>query len=180
MTDDVNDPAFQELLIRWYEFAVFSAVFRMHGDRGPYNIPALDNRDFGGGYLHTGQPNELWSYGEENYRIMKKYYDIRQSMIPYIETLYQEAHENGSPLIRTMFYEFPEDAKSWEVTDQYMFGAKYLVAPVLEAGAVKRNVYLPPLKEGRWKDTRDGKMYEGGQTIVADAPLDSMPVFERA
>ena len=55
MTDDVNDPDFQQLLIRWYEFAVYSAVLRMHGDRGPYNIPMLDDRDFGGGCLHTGQ-----------------------------------------------------------------------------------------------------------------------------
>ena len=60
MTDDVNDPDFRQLLIRWYQFAVYSAVFRMHGDRGPYNIPPLDTRDWGGGYLHTGQPNELW------------------------------------------------------------------------------------------------------------------------
>lgn len=59
------------------------------------------------GYLYTGQSNELWSYGEENYRIMKKYYDIRISMHDYIKQLYDEASENGSPLIRTMFYEFP-------------------------------------------------------------------------
>ena len=91
MTDDVNDPDFQQLLIRWYEFAVYSAVLRMHGDRGPYNIPPLDTRDWGGGYLHTGQPNELWSYGEENYRIMKKYYDIRIEMHDYIKQLYEEA-----------------------------------------------------------------------------------------
>ena len=111
MTDDVNDPDFQQLLIRWYEFAVYSAVLRMHGDRGPHNIPPLDDRDFGGGYLYTGQSNELWSYGEENYRIMKKYYDIRISMHDYIKQLYDEASENGSPLIRTMFYEFPDDKK---------------------------------------------------------------------
>ena len=86
MTDDVNDPDFQQLLIRWYEFAVYSAVLRMHGDRGPHNIPPLDDRDFGGGYLYTGQSNELWSYGEENYRIMKKYYDIRISMHDYINS----------------------------------------------------------------------------------------------
>ncbi len=105
MTDDVNNPDFRQLLIRWYEFAVYSAVFRMHGDRGPYNIPPLDDRDWGGGYLHTGQPNELWSYGEENYRIMKKYYDIRIGMHDYIKGLFAEASENGAPLIRTMFFE---------------------------------------------------------------------------
>ena len=122
MTDDVNDPDFQQLLIRWYEFAVYSAVLRMHGDRGPYNIPILDDRDFGGGCLHTGQPNELWSYGEENYKIMKKYYDIRIEMHDYI----------------------------------------------------KKTV-----RRGIRERTRDGKVYEGGQTIHADAPIDSIPVFKR-
>ena len=176
MTDDVNDPDFQQLLIRWYEFAVYSAVLRMHGDRGPYNIPPLDTRDWGGGYLHTGQPNELWSYGEENYRIMKKYYDIRIEMHDYIKQLYEEASSNGSPLIRTMFYEFPEDSKCWELQDQYMFGSDYLVAPIFHLNQFERDVYLPA---GKWEDTRDGKVYDGGQTITADAPLDSMPVFKR-
>ena len=176
MTDDVNDPDFQQLLIRWYEFAVYSAVFRMHGDRGPHNIPPLDDRDFGGGYLYTGQSNELWSYGEENYRIMKKYYDIRISMHDYIKQLYDEASENGSPLIRTMFYEFPDDKKCWELQEQYMFGSEYLVAPIFHLNEFEREVYLP---EGRWEDTRDGKVYEGGQTIRAAAPIDSIPVFKK-
>ena len=176
MTDDVNDPDFQQLLIRWYEFAVYTAVFRMHGDRGPHNIPPLDDRDFGGGYLYTGQSNELWSYGEENYQIMKKYYDIRIRMHDYIKQLYDEASENGSPLIRTMFYEFPDDKKCWELQDQYMFGSEYLVAPIFHLNEFKREVYLP---EGRWEDTRDGKVYEGGQTIRAAAPIDSIPVFKK-
>ena len=176
MTDDVNDPEFRELLIRWYQFAVFSAVLRMHGDRGPYNIPPLDERDWGGGYLHTGQPNELWSYGEENYRIMRKYYDIRISMQEYIRSLYRDAHETGAPLIRTMFFEFPEDEKCWELQDQYMFGDRYLVAPVLEYGARERPVYLPA---GSWKDVNSGIIIPGGQTVRAEAPLDRIPVFEK-
>ena len=176
MTDDVNDPDFQQLLIRWYEFAVYSAVLRMHGDRGPYNIPPLDDRDWGGGYLHTGQPNELWSYGEENYRIMRKYLDIRWGMHDYIKGLYREASENGSPLIRTMFYEFPEDERCWELQDQYMFGDRYLVAPILRLNQFERDVYLPV---GAWRDTRDGKEYQGGQVVHAMAPIDSIPVFER-
>ncbi len=176
MTDDVNDPDFRELLIRWYQFAVYSAVFRMHGDRGLYNIPPLDNRDWGGGYLHTGQPNELWSYGEENYRIMKKYYDIRIGMHDYIKKLYEEAHENGSPLIRAMFYEFPDDERCWELQDQYMFGDRYLVAPVVRLGDVTREVYLPA---GKWKLTSDGTVFDGEKTVTVDAPLDYMPVFEK-
>ena len=176
MTDDVNDPSFRELLIRWYQFAVYSAVLRMHGDRGPYNIPPLDNRERGGGYLHTGQPNELWSYGEENYRIMRKYYDVRISLRDYISELYREAHLTGAPLIRTMFFEFPEDEKSWTLQDQYMFGSKYLVAPVLELHQRERDVWLP---EGSWKDVNSGEIIEGKRVIRAAAPLDVIPVYEK-
>ena len=177
MTDDVNDPDFRQLLIRWYEFAVYSAVLRMHGDRGPYNIPPLDDRDFGGGYLHTGQPNELWSYGEDNYKIMKKYYDIRISMHDYIKSLYEEASTDGSPLIRTMFYEFPKDEKCWELDDQYMFGSKYLAAPIFELNRFEREVYLPI--GAKWKLTSTGETFDGGQSVKVDAPIDYMPVFER-
>ena len=176
MTDDVNDPDFRQLLIRWYQFAVYSPVLRMHGDRGPYNIPSLDDRDWGGGYLHTGQPNELWSYGEENYAIMRKYYELRVEMHNYIKSLYAEASENGSPLLRAMFYEFPEDPQCWELQDQYMFGAKYLAAPILRLNQFSRDVYLPA---GSWKLTSTGEVFQGGQTVAVDAPIDYMPVFER-
>jgi alpha-D-xyloside xylohydrolase len=176
MTDDVNDPDFRQLLIRWYQFAVYSAVLRMHGDRGPYNIPPLDNRDWGGGYLHTGQPNELWSYGEDNYKIMKKYYDIRVGMHDYIKSLYDEASKNGAPLIRTMFFEFPDDPKCWELQDQYMFGSDYIVAPIFELNKFEREVYLP---EGDWELTSNGDPYKGGQTVLVDAPIDYMPVFKK-
>ena len=176
MTDDYQDPDFQQLLIRWFEFAVYTAVLRMHGERGPLDIPALDDRDFGGGYLHTGHSNELWSYGEDNYKIMRKYLDIRLQMKPYIHSLYQEAHENGSPLLRAMFYEFPRDQVCWNLYDQYMFGPDYLVAPILSLNTYERNVYLPI---GKWQDTRDGKVYAGMQTVKASAPIDSIPVYKR-
>ena len=175
MTDDVNAPDFRQLLIRWYQFAVYSPVLRMHGDRGPYNIPPLDDRDWGGGYLHTGQPNELWSYGEDNYVIMKKYYGIRIGMHEYIKKLFEEAHTNGSPLLRAMFYEFPDDERCWELQDQYMFGEKYLVAPILRLNEWKRDVYLPA---GKWKLTSTKEIFEGGRTISVDAPIDYMPVLE--
>ena len=176
MTDDVNDPDFRQLLIRWYQFAVYTAVFRLHGDRGPYNIPALDDRDWGGGYLHTGQDNEMWSYGDDNFKIMKKYYDIRKELKPYIKSLYNEASTNGSPLIRTMFYEFPEDEKCWDIQDQYMFGEKYLVAPILHLNEFEREVYLP---KGTWKLTSTGEEFAGERTVKVSAPIEYMPVFEK-
>ena len=192
MTDDVSDPEFRQLLIRWYQFAVYSAVLRMHGDRGPYTIPRLDDRERGGGYMNTGQPNELWSYGEDNYRIMRRYYEVRIGMHDYIKSLYEEASTNGSPLIRPMFYEFPEDARCWEISDQYMFGPKYLVAPILHYNEFEREVYIPA---GKWKLVHTGagdesenayegerkaseSIFEGGRTISVKAPLEYMPVFE--
>ncbi|MBQ7679251.1 MAG: glycoside hydrolase family 31 protein [Butyrivibrio sp.] len=178
MTDDVKDPDFRELLIRWYEFAVFSPVLRMHGDRGPYDIPPLDDRDFGGGYLHTGQDNELWSYGEDNFKIMRDQLDLRLKLHDYIKGLYAEAAENGSPLLRTLFYEFPEDEKSWETYDEYMFGDQYLVAPIFALGARERDVYLPA--GAVWEDIRDGSRHEGGQIIRAAAPMESIPVYKKA
>ncbi len=176
MTDDVNDPAFRQLLIRWFEFAVFTGILRMHGDRGPHDIPVLDDRDWGGGYLFTGQANELWSYGEEVFAILKKNLALRDTLKDYIADLFKQAHTDGSPLIRAMFYEFAEDPKCWEVYDQYMFGDQYLVAPILHPDTFERNVYLP---SGRWMDIRDEKVYEGGMTISAKAPLDSIPVFRK-
>ncbi len=176
MEGNVFDPDFRELLIRWYEWAVFQPVMRLHGDREPFTIPALDDRDWGGGYLHTGQDNEMWSYGEENFAIMKKHYELRRSLRPYLETIFAEAHENGSPLLRAMFYEFPGDPRCWELTDQYMFGPDYLVAPVITPHTFRRDVYLP---DGTWQDIRTGEILTGGRTVSADAPIDSIPVFKK-
>ena len=166
----VDDPEFRELLIRWYQFAVFTPVLRMHGDRIP-KIPAPKPD-----VPPSGEANELWSYGEENFEIMKHWLGIRLSMKDYVAALYREASENGSPLMRTMFYEFPDDPRCWELDDQYMFGSKYLVAPVLYAGMTERQVYLP---EGRWKDIHNGTEYEGGQTVTVKTPIEITPVFEK-
>ena len=87
-----------------------------------------------------------------------------------------EAHENGSPLIRTMFYEFPEDPRCWETEDQYMFGSEYLVAPILHLNEFEREVYLPA---GRWEDIHTGELLEGGRTILAKAPLEIIPVYRK-
>ena len=176
MTVDVNDPSFRQLLVRWFEFAVFTGILRMHGDRGPHDIPVLDERDYGGGYLFTGQPNELWSYGEEVFTILKKNLALRDTLKDYIADLFRQASEDGSPLLRAMFYEFPEDEICWKTYDQYMFGSEYLVAPILSPDTFERNVYLP---KGSWMDIRDEQVYEGGRIISAKAPLDSIPVFRK-
>ena len=174
MTDDAEDPDFRELLIRWFQFAVYSPVLRMHGDRGPHDIPPLDDRDRG--YLPTGRPNELWSYGEEVYAILRRQLERRLAMKPYLQALYREASETGAPLLRTLFFEFPEDPLCWEISDEYMLGSRYLAAPVLELGARRREVYLPA---GTWRLLHTGELYTGGRTVCAPAPLEEMPVFEK-
>jgi len=90
--------------------------------------------------------------------------------------LFDEASRDGSPIMRALFFEFPDDERAWETYDEFMFGHDYLVAPVLELGAREREVYLP---EGIWRDTRDGGVTEGPQTLVAPAPLESIPLYER-
>ena len=173
---NVEDEHFNELMIRWFQFSAFCPVLRMHGDRGPHNIPTFSDLDFGGGFSDTGQPNELWSFGEETYRILKKYLDIRLGMKDYISSVMNEASGNGSPVIRTMFYEFPEDDRCWDLDDQYMFGSEYLIAPVLYQGMTEREVYLP---RGTWESIHDGRIYSGGQTITAAAPIDIIPVYKK-
>ena len=176
MTPDCTTEEFKELLVRWFEFAVFTPVLRMHGDREPHDTPVLDHRDWGGGYLFTGRPNEIDSYGPEVKKILRRFLDIRLSLKDYLKDLYKEAHEKGSPLMRTMFYVFPDDEKCWDTYDQYMFGNKYLVAPILYAQSNKRNVYLP---EGKWESMIDHSVYEGRQIIEVTAELDQIPVFAR-
>ena len=175
MADDWHDPDFVELLIRWFQFGAYTSVLRLHGNRGPYDIPPLDDREFGGGYLFTGQPTELWQYGEEAEAIMRSALATRERLRPYISELYAQASEDGSPLLRALFYEFAKDAKAWETYDEFMFGPRYLVAPVLELGQREREVYLPA---GTWRDVRDGSEIQGPTTIVAKAPLESIPVYE--
>ena len=97
--------------------------------------------DYGGGFSETGRPNELWSFGEEVYSILKKYLDNRLRMKEYIKSVMDEASANGSPVIRTMFYEFPEDEACWNIDDQYMFGPKYLVAPVMYQGMTQSHIF---------------------------------------
>jgi len=63
-----------------------------------------------------------------------------------------------------------------ELSDQYMCGSEYLVATVLHAGELEREVYLP---EGVWKNINDGKEYVGGQTVSCQAPIDAIPVFHK-
>ena len=173
---DISDPKFKELLVRWFAWGAFCPVFRMHGERSPWYEREEEFID-GVRQLTSGQDNEVWSFGEDNFEILKKYLFIRERLRPYIRECMKMASENGSPVMRPMFYDFHQDKTAWETEDQYMFGPDLLVAPVMEEGVTTRTVYLPAGEI--WTESYTGKKYEGGQTVVAEAPIDVIPVFVR-
>ena len=122
----------------------------------------------------SGSPNEVWSYGEEVYQICEKYLKLREKMRPYIKEQMRAAHEKGTPVMRPLFFDYPEDTKAWEIEDQYMFGPDILVAPVVYEGTRELEVYLP---EGEWVQIHSKDTFAGGQKIICKAELDEIPVF---
>lgn len=170
----IDDPDFHEVLIRWFEYGTFCPVMRLHGYRWPFK-PQYGTT--GGAECVSGADNEVWSYGDKVYEICKKYLKIREAMMPYITTLMEEAHKKGTPVMRPMFYDFPEDKLCWDNESQYMFGPNILVAPIMEKGRTEREVYLPV--GSNWTNAWTKEEMEGGQTILVDAPIDQIPLFLR-
>ena len=169
----IESPEFRELLIRWFQWGCYCPVMRLHGDRRPGE--KVFRKD-GTEVLSSGADNEVWSFGEEAYEILSRYMRRREEMRPYVRRLMREAHEQGTPLMRAMWYAFPEDEACAALKDQYMFGDQYLVAPVLGPGLRERQVYLPA---GTWKNVDTGETLRGGRTVTVPAPLDVIPVFEK-
>lgn len=174
---DPKDKDFRELIARWFAWGCFLPVFRLHGQRAPWLGEKVTIREGGQQKLSTGADNEVWSYGEEDYAIMKKYLFLREKLRPYIKSIMKKASETGEPVMRPLFFDFPGDKPSWDIDDEYMFGAELLVAPVTEAYVDTRKVYLPA--GCRWTESATGKVFDGGQTVDAYAPLDIIPVFIR-
>ena len=171
---DISDPRFQNLLIRWFEYGCFCPVFRLHGNRNPQYGFSGDMIS-GIGLFGSGADNEVWSYGEENLEIMKKYLFMRERLRPYIREQMKLTHEKGTPIMRPLFYDFPQDEKAWDVDDAYMFGPDILVAPVIEEDVDSRTVYLP--SGAKWTDVWSDKEHEGGQKIEVEAPLYQFTLF---
>jgi alpha-D-xyloside xylohydrolase len=179
-----GNPDFRELLVRWFQFGVFSPICRLHGFRIPEHVPfpQPDTRNPYGQetfaiFTDTGGANELWSYGEEVYDILRALLAMREKLRPYVGAQIAHYARTGDPVMRPLFYDFPDDAHSWDVADAYLFGPDLLVAPVLEPGARRRSIYLPAGAE--WRDAHTGARYRGGRTIELDAPLDRIAYLIR-
>jgi alpha-D-xyloside xylohydrolase len=178
-----KDPGFRELLVRWFQFGVFSPVCRLHGFRVPDDLPLPNDGvpTYGDDtfriFTATGGANEVWSYGEELYRVFVELLFLRERIRPYLMAQFAEHARTGAPVMRPLFFDFPGDAACWDAADSYMLGPDLLVAPVVEPGARSRGVHLP--RGARWRCAWTGAEHDGGSTIEADAPLDRIPLFLR-
>ena len=111
---------------------------------------------------------------ETHYRAVRNAVETREQMMPVILGLAEESTRSGEPVIRPLAY---EDASLADVTDQFMLGSDYVVAPVLEKGATVRSVTLP---DGSWQQLgTEGDPIGGRQTITVPVTLETLPVFER-
>ena len=165
-----QDESYKEVLVRWFQYGCFCPVMRLHG----YNSPG---HKVEGQFLASGGRNEVWTFGDKTYKILSHYLNIREKLRPYIYEQMKHASKTGDPVMRPMFYDFPDDSHTYNYDTQYMFGPDILVAPVTEADATSKIVYLP--EGAKWTDARNGKTYQGGQEITVPVDINNIPVFSK-
>ncbi len=147
-----------ELFTRWLQLGAFLPFFRIH--------TAKNTAD-----------QEPWSFGQPYEDIARKYIELRYQLLPYLYTAFAQCAQSGLPLVRPLFMADPADPELRSIDDSFLLGDNLLIAPVLDVGATKRKVYLP---HGRWYDFWTEQVYDGGQQIQVDAPLETLPLFVRA
>jgi alpha-D-xyloside xylohydrolase len=171
----VNDDAFKELYTRWFQFAVFTPIFRSHG---------------------TGTPREIYQFGKKGdwaYDTQEKYIHLRYRLLPYIYSSAWQVTTNSSVMMRALAMDFPNDKAVLNIDNEYLFGRSILVAPVTDSLYTKtingqtqtdlsqvktKDVYLP--KGTAWVDFWSGKSYNGGQSISCKVPISTIPLFIKA
>jgi alpha-D-xyloside xylohydrolase len=115
---------------------------------------------------------------DENMRAtLIKYDNLRYRLLPYIYSLSHKVTTEGYTMMRSLAFDFADDKAIQNIPDQYMFGPAFLVNPITDPGLTSRNVYLP---KATWYDFWTGKKLEGGQSINASAPIETMPLYVRA
>jgi len=149
----MNSVVSDDVYVRWTQFGVFSSHIRYHGTskREPWHYPAIAP-------------------------IVKRWWQLRYKLIPYILRESEKAIAGGSTIVQALVFHHPDDRLCWHIDDEYYFGDDMLVAPVMNSENV-RDVYLP---EGSWVDLFSGERIEGNQWLKdLYVPLDRMPVYVR-
>ena len=143
-----------ELYTRWIQYAVFTPIFRPHGDTG-------------------AEPEPIF-YDAEKQKILKKYINLRYQMMPYTYSLAWEAATTGTPLARPLFMEVPNSPYDLENPESYFWGENILIAPIVNSGVKEKSIYLP---KGKWTNFWTNKQYTGGKYITETIELKDIPVF---
>lgn len=164
---DWTKPENAELFTRWFQFGAFCPIFRIHGK----GERALFSKN----------------WPEATKTVLLKYDKLRYRLLPYIYSLAAKVTSSNYTMMRSLAFDFPHDQKVQNIPDQYMFGPAFLVNPVTEqlftgtkagSGKSSRQVYLPT--GTNWYDFYSGKMFNGGQSIEAAAPIDILPLYIKA
>lgn len=152
----------RDVFARWLQFSAFCALMEIggHEAHAPWDMPT--------------EPR----YDDEMIAIYRRYVRLHHDLIPYTLRQAEAAARSGLPIARPLVFAWPDDPAVADRWDEYLFGEDLLVAPVWQAGARRREVYLPA---GRWEDFWDAThTFDGPRTITVDAPLEVIPVFVRA
>lgn len=139
---------------RWLAFGLLSSHSRLHGSSS-YRVP--------------------WAFDDEAVDVARRFTLLKQQLVPYLQDMAVQAHEQGTPILRPMVLEFPGDRTCHAIDTQYMLGDSLLVAPVFAPdGEVE--VYLP---EGRWTSVFDGSVEEGGRWLRQRHGFMTLPLYVR-
>ena len=156
-TENADLKEWRELQARWNQFGCFVPLYRAHGQwplREVWNIAPADH---------------------PAYKTIVAYDKLRYRLMPYLYSMAGMVHLKDYTMMRGLVMDFNGDEKVLDIKDQWMFGSALMACPVGEYQKYSRNVYLP--KQKGWYDFYTGEYHAGGQTIVADAPYDKIPVF---
>jgi alpha-D-xyloside xylohydrolase len=159
--DDQNVEEWRELNARWFEYATFLPLLRVHGQ---------------------APVREMWEFGGETsgaYQAMLKFDRLRYRLLPYVYSLAGAAALRDGTILRPLVMDFRNDPLALDVRDEFMFGPALLVSPVTTYQATSRSVYLPATP-GDWYDFWTGTTVTGGGSHMASAPLDAIPLNVRA
>jgi alpha-D-xyloside xylohydrolase len=153
-----TDPAYHERFLRWFQYATFLPMQRVHG-------------------FETN--TEFWRYGERVEAFSRQYLELRYRLLPYIYSMAAETSRTGVPMMRPLVFDFAHDTRALDEAHSYMFGRSIHVAPVVAAGVQEWPVYLPT-SEGGWFDLWTGAHRVGGKVHHVAAPLEQIPLHGRA
>ena len=147
-----------ELFTRWIQMGTFSPFMRAHS--------AGDTKE-----------REPWSFGEPFTAINRKFIELRYRLIPYLYSTFWEHHRYGFPILRPVVMKEQDVLLNHFRQDEFTYGDKILVCPVLEPGQTHRNVYLP---KGKWYNFWSNELVDGGKEVNVATPLDTIPIFVKA